>query len=147
LNSTALFFVVPAASVFAFKTPTFDINKFTVASLDAVPFVTSAICCWALSHACNVILLATLFKNHQLHFSLLSFGLISPRGNSQNNIASSTGSTAQARLAGSVVISRSGGACIDGGCISSAECCGIRTTGAEFGDGRHGGSGDGEGAL
>lgn len=66
VNSTALFDVIPAASVFAFKTPTFEIKRLISVSLAAVPLVTSAICCWALSQAWVVILLVTLY-NYQLY--------------------------------------------------------------------------------
>ena len=60
MNSIALLLVIPAAFVFTFKTPTFDINRLISVSLAAVPAVTSAICCPALSHACVVILFVTL---------------------------------------------------------------------------------------
>jgi len=54
MNSIALFLVSPAALVFTFKPPTFDIKRLISASLAAVPAVTRAICCPAFSQACVV---------------------------------------------------------------------------------------------
>jgi len=60
MNATDLLLVMPAAFVFTFKTPTFDINKLMSVSLAAVPAVTNPICCPADSQACVVILFVTL---------------------------------------------------------------------------------------
>jgi hypothetical protein len=62
----------PAALVFTFKTPIFEINKLISVSLAAVPFVTLAICCPALSHACVDTLFVTLSLLASL-FILCSF--------------------------------------------------------------------------
>jgi hypothetical protein len=58
-NAIALLLASRAACVFTFKTPTFDIKRLMSVSLAAVPEMTKAICCPALSQACVVILFVT----------------------------------------------------------------------------------------
>jgi hypothetical protein len=83
MNPTDLFLlVIPAASVFAFSTPTFEIKRLILVSLPPAP-PAREICCPALSHAWVLILFVTLqYPLHKL-LNLKSEG----SNDSQRNIS------------------------------------------------------------